>query len=280
MTIMKHRTSTTGAIKALAVHTIIGLSTSVVAQVDGFNKGKGNMDLVGSLSYGQGLAYYVAEGTAPITRGSVALSLFAARGITKDLDVQLNIPFISISGSSGLQDGQLFIKWLPLRTSTASGTLSFGAAIGGSTPLSEYETEGIGAIGQQASSFIPMGVAQYMAGSGMFISLVGGHIAASSPTPDALIGTIRLGKASNDSYWEAYVQGQEAFGGKDYLGVGDQAPSTFKELGVSFIKVGGKYYKPAGERFGWVVESSYTLAGRNVDQTIMVAGSFIMHFRK
>jgi hypothetical protein len=277
---MKSSTSEARISKAFVTLAIMGLGTTVSAQVDGFNKGKGNMDLVGSLSYGQGLAYYLAEGTAPITRAGVAFSLFAARGITEDLDVQLNVPFISINGSSGLQDGQLFLKWLPLKTSMASGTFSFGAAIGGSTPLSDYETEGIGAIGQQASSFIPMGVAHYMAGSGLFISLVGGQIAASSPTPDALIGTFRVGKASSDSYWEAYVQAQEAHGGKDYLGVGDLAPSTFKELGVSFIKVGGKYYKPFGERFGWVVEASYALAGRNVDQSLMAAGSFIMHFRK
>ncbi len=87
-------------------------------------------------------------------------------------------------------------------------------------------------------------------------------------------------KASSKSYWEAYVQAQEAYGGKDYLGVGDQAPSTFKELGVSFVKAGGKYYQPIGERFGWVVEANYVLAGRNVDQSVMAAGSFIMHFRK
>jgi|GEM_PF-872479 len=268
------------AIRAFVALSIIGLGTPGSAQIDGFNKGKGNMDLVGSLSYEQGLAYYLAEGTAPISRYRAALSIFAVRGITDDLDIQLSLPFIASNGASGLQDGQLFIKWLPVKTAMGSGTFSFGAAIGGSTPLMDYETEGLGAIGQQATSIIPMGVAQYKAGSGMFVSLVGGQIAASTPTPDALIGTFRVGKASSSTYWEAYIQAQEAYGGKDYLGVGDLAPSTFKELGVSFIRAGGKYYKPVGDRFGWVVEANYVLSGRNVDQSVMAAGSFIMHFRK
>ena len=94
--------------------------TALSAQVDGFNKGKGNMDLVGSLSYEQGLAYYLAEGTAAISRYRAAVSVFAARGLTDDLDVQLNLPFIASNGASGLQDGQLFIKWLPLKRPMAT----------------------------------------------------------------------------------------------------------------------------------------------------------------
>ena len=73
---------------------------------------------------------------------------------------------------------------------------------------------------------------------------------------------------------------QEAFGGKDYLGVGDLAPSTFKELGVSFIKMGGKYYHPFHDRYGWVIETNYVVNGRNVDRSVLAAFSFIMHFRK
>ncbi len=250
------------------------------AQVDGFNKGKGNMDLVGSLSYDQGLAYYLAEGTASLSRYRAAVSLFVARGLTDDLDVQLSVPFIVSNGSSGLQDGQLFVKWLPLKAPVGSGKISFGAALGASVPLMDYETEGLGAIGQQATSLIPMGVLQYTAGSGYFTSVVGGQFVTEGPTPDALTGTFRFGQASSSHYWEAYVKAQEAYGGKDYLGAGDLAPTTFKELGVSYVKVGGKYYRPIGDRFGYVGELSYVIAGRNVDQSVMAALSFIMKFKK
>ncbi len=249
------------------------------AQVDGFNKGKGNMDMVGSLSYDQGLAYYLEEGTADIQRYRASLSVFTARGISDDLDIQLSIPFIASNGESGLQDGAAYLKWLPLKKRTGKGLLSFGAAIGGSTPLSDYGTEGLGAIGQQATSLTSLGVLQFMKDNGYFISLVAGQVAVSSPTPDAMVGTFRFGHASGAHFWEAYVQMQEAFGGKDYLGVGDQAPSTFKELGVSFIKMGGKYYHPFRDRYGWVIETNYVLAGRNVDRSVLAAFSFIMHFR-
>jgi hypothetical protein len=83
---------------------------SVHAQVDGFNKGKGNMDLVASLSYEQGLNYFLADGTANIKRNRIALSLFAARGLTDDLDVQLSIPFISTTGTSQFSGCSALLK--------------------------------------------------------------------------------------------------------------------------------------------------------------------------
>lgn len=258
---------------------------SVHAQVDGFNKGKGNMDLVASLSYEQGLNYFLADGTANIKRNRIALSLFAARGLTDDLDVQLSIPFISTTGTSSFQDAQLFFKWLPVKAQVGNGKISFGAAIGGSTPMLDYETETGSAIGQQASSLTPMGVLQYTSGSGWFTSIVGGQQVVSAPTPDALIGTFRLGHASDKHYVEAYVEAQEAYGGKNYRGQGDLAPTVilggadFRELGVSYLKLGGKYYKPVGSRSGIVAGASYVVSGRNVDQMVMVAGSYILHFR-
>ncbi len=250
------------------------------AQVDGFNKGKGNMDLVFSLGYEQGLDYYLAEGTAGLSRYRASASFFAARGLTKNLDVQFSAPFIASNGSAGLQDAQLFLKWLPVQARLGKGTLTFGAALGGSAPMTNYQTEGLGAIGQQARSIIPMGIVQYRTDGGTFVSVVGGQMVVNAPTPDAYIGTFRLGRATNTYYGEFYVQMQQAMGGKDYLGVGELAPSTFKELGVDLVRAGVKYYKPFAQRYGWVVETSYVLDGRNVDQSVLVAGSLIRHFRK
>lgn len=253
---------------------------SSFAQVDGFNKGKGNMDLVLSLGYEQGLDYYLAEGTAGLSRYRASASFFAARGITDRLDVQLSLPFIASKSASGLQDGQLFVKWLPVRARAGNGEFSLGVGVGGSTPLSDYETEGLGAIGQQATSGIGLGIVQYRLDGGTFISLVAGQSAVGAPTPDATIGTLRLGRATNTYYGELYVQYQDAQGGKDYRGIGELAPATFKELGVDFLRAGAKYYQPFGKRYGWVVETAYNLSGRNVDQSFLAAGSVIMHFRK
>ena len=260
---------------------ILALATCATnAQVDGFNKGKGNMDLVLSANYEQGLGYFLADGPIALKRTRISAAFFAAFGITEDLDVQFSLPFINVQNVSGLQDAQLFLKWLPLKAPLGNGKLSFGAALGGSTPVSDYGTEGISAIGQQAKSIIPMGVLQYTAGSGWFTSLVGGQQIVQAPTPDALIGTYRLGHFGAKHFAEAYVQAQRAYGGKDYRGTGDQAPTTFKELGVDLLRVGGKYYKPVGKRVGLVGEVSYVLAGRNVDQALLIAGAFILHFRK
>jgi hypothetical protein len=253
-------------------------SPAAFAQVDGFNKGAGNVDVVASFSYEKGSAYYLAEGTAAIKRSRTAATLFAAGGITDDLDLQLSIPFISNSTEAGFQDASAFLKWLPVKTALGKGKLTFGAALGYSLPLTDYQTEGVNAIGQHATSVIPMGVVQYTWDAGCFVSLVGGEVFASDPTPDALIGTLRFGHFNATHYWELYVQGQQADGGKNYRGTGELAPMSFTQLGVDFVKAGGKYYKPIGTRFGVVGEASYVLSGRNVDQAVLVAGSFIVKF--
>lgn len=256
------------------------ISPTVEAQVDGFNKGAGNVDVVVSFSYEKGLGYCLADGNVAIKRNTIAATLFAAGGLTEDLDLQLNIPFISNSTESDFQDVQAFLKWLPMKTAMGNGKLAMGPALGYSVPVTDYQTEGVNAIGQEATSIIPMGVMQYSRNNGYFTSLVGGYIVASEPTPDALVGTLRFGHFNTVHYWELYLQGQRADGGKNYRGTGDLAPTSFKELGVDFLKVGGKYYKPIGSRIGLVAEASYVLSGRNVDQAVMGALSVVIHFRE
>ncbi len=263
-------------------HTLIAclLAPAAEAQVDGFNKGAGNIDVVASISYERGLGYYLSEGNAGIKRSRIAATLFAAGGLTEDLDLQVSIPYISNSTEADLQDASAFLKWLPLKTAMAKGKLALGPALGYSIPVTNYQTEGVNAIGQDATCVIPMGVVQYTWDAGCFVSLVGGEVFASDPTPDALIGTLRFGHFNATHYWELYVQGQQADGGRNYRGMGELAPMSFRQLGVDFVKAGGKYYRPIGKRFGVVGEASYVLSGRNVDQAVLVAGSFIVHSRK
>ncbi|MBZ0206244.1 MAG: hypothetical protein K8H89_07950 [Flavobacteriales bacterium] len=256
------------------------ISPAVEAQVDGFNKGAGNMDVVTSFSYQKGLDYYLADGNAGIERNQQAVTLFAARGITGELDLQLSVPFIWNSTEADFQDASAFLKWLPVNTGIGKGRLALGPALGYSLPLTDYQTEGVNAIGQQATGVIPMGVVQYTWDNGWFASLVGGEVFASDPTPDALIGTLRFGHFNSTHFWEIYAQGQKADGGKNYRGTGDLAPTSFKELGVDFLKVGGKYYKLVCPRIGIVAEANYVLSGRNVDQAVMGALSAVIHFGK
>lgn len=260
----------------------IGLSLLAhdgMAQIDGWSKGKGNMDVVASLSWNQGLGYYLAGGnTAAIQRYRASVGLFAARGLTRDLDLQVSIPFVMSNTEGGLQDAQAFLKWLPLHAHIGEGILSGGAAMGYSLPMSDYATEGLGAIGQQATSVIPMGAVQYRWNTGLFTSLVGGLTLRDDPVPSNTHFTFRLGKATADNYWEAYFQWQQADGGKDYRGTGDRAPSTFRELGVDFTRLGGKWFFPMSDRVGLVADVNYTLTGRNIDQAVMVAGSIVWRF--
>ena len=256
------------------------ISPVAEAQVDGFNKGAGNVDVVASFSYEKGLGYYLSEGNAAIKRNRIAATLFAAAGLTEDLDLQVSVPYLSNSVEADFQDASVFLKWLPIKSNMPKGKLAVGPALGYSLPISDYQAEGQFAIGQQASCIIPMGVVQYTANSGYFTSLVGGYVIASDPTPSAAIGTLRFGHFNSTHYWEVHVQAQKADGGKNYRGTGEFAPVSFTELGVDFLKIGGKYFKPISPRIGVVAEAGYTLLGRNVDQAILGALSVVVHFGK
>lgn len=251
------------------------------AQLDGWTKGKGNMDLALSVSFDQGLGYYAGEENIDLKRGRMAISLFAVRGITNNFDVALSIPYADNSGGAGsLQDASLWLKYLPLNTTLGSKWRISGAiALGGSVPMTNYETETLGAIGQQNTAIIPMGLVQFQHNnSGVFFNFSSGYQFKSSPTPDLVPFNIKVGLAKAKYYWEMYLDMGDSQGGKDYRGQGDLQPTTFKEIGTNWITLGAKFYKPVKERMGYAIGVNKVIAGRNYDDSIGASVAYIYKF--
>lgn len=235
--------------------------------VDGFMKGKGNMDLVASITIDNFSKYFAAPGAIPLGRTTTSASFYGAAGITNWLDVQVNLPYVMTAPNwSNLQDVSMYAKARVLNKTLKKGTLSALVASGFSTPLSNYPTQGLNAIGQQATAVDGRLVVQYFMNNGWFGMLQGGYTYRSNPTPESIPMALKIGKAANNYYFDVYYDFQQANGGADYR---DGTNPLFTTLGVSYHKVGGTYYKPFNEgKMGIAVGAYSVLAGRNVGQSI------------
>lgn len=232
-------------------------------RVDGFYKGKGNIEV--ALSGGAEFASHFYAGTDRINlaRNIYNTSLTISNGLHERLDLYLNIPYVLIGGVGSVQDGSVFLKYLVHKRKLVQGQLSFNLALGASTNLANYQTGGINAIGQQASLIDIRPVIHYQKGS-WFLTAQYAYNYKFDPVPNATNGSLKVGKAMANYYFDFWYEHQFAFGGFDYLGT--PSPPSFRELGVGFHKVGGTYYRPLGERFGLFFGAAFVLYGRNIGQ--------------
>ncbi len=252
------------------------LSVSVAAQpaVDGFMKGKGNLDAVAGVTVDNFSKYYAAPGLLNIGRTTTSASAFFSAGLLNWLDVQVNVPYVMTANNwSNLQEVSSFVKARAVNKDLKNGTFSLLGAFGFSTPMTNYPTQGLNAIGQQATAFDSRLVVQYFKKGGWFFMAQGGYTSRSNPTPASVPIAAKVGKAASNYYFDFYYDYQEAQGGTDYR---DGSNSPFTTLGVSYHKIGGTYYRPfSNGKMGFAAGAYGVLFGRNVGQSIGVNLAYI-----
>lgn len=242
-------------------------------RVDGFYKGKGNIEL--ALGGGAEFAshYFAGNNRIGLSRTILNTSLTVGTGLFERLDLYLNIPYVSIGDVNSVQDGSIFLKYLIAKKKLSKGELSFSFAGGYSSNLADYKTSGINAIGQRAQVIDARPLIHFQAGS-WFTTLQFAYNYKFDPVPNATNGSIKVGKATAKYYFDIWYENQYTFGGFDYQGT--PAPPSFRELGVSYHKVGGTYYVPIGKRFGFYTGVAFVLSGRNIGQGPIVNVGFVM----
>lgn len=258
-----------------AVFTLAIISgVSAQGRVDGFYKGKGNLDLVlgGGTEVNSG--FYAGNRPISLSRTINNVNVFIAYGITDKLDVNLSAPFVSTGSESALQDGAAYLKYRILEKSLDKGTLSFSMAAGISSNLTDYQTEGLSAIGQQATVIDFRPVVHYFMNNGYFATGQFGYRTKSDPTPNAIGAAFKVGKAGSKFYYDLWYEFQVSDGGLNYLGA--ERPTTFKQLGTDFHRIGGTFYMPIKEKLGFFVGLSSILDGRNVGNGYGVNGGIVL----
>lgn len=264
--------------------------------VDGFMKGKGNGSVVVSYSWERYDEFYFADtkmDAPPPYGGQIttqSISLYGIVGLTDDIDIVLNIPYITAQGEgqappdqevSNLQDASLFIKWRPLLIETGGGNLSFLAALGAATPLSDYAADAVLSVGNHATRVDGRLITHFQANSGVFGALQAGYSLRSDDVPNATLLSAKLGYAAEKFYVDLWSETQISDADAPDIG---QAPffsetsTPFSLTRVNYTQIGVSVFVPIVSSLGVSASFGQYVSGRNVGLSTRLSGGLIYSF--
>ncbi|WP_046758313.1 transporter [Kordia jejudonensis] len=232
--------------------------------ISGFYNEKGNTTLVVGAGFEDSKNYFIGREKSDLSRNLYSVSVFGIYGINNRLNVQASLPYLVSDDQSGLQDAQLFLKYLAFTKQRATDKFEFSIATGFSFNVSNYDVGGLNDLGQRAKILETRALLHYQKKSGWFANVQTGFSFKFEEVPNSFPFNVKFGKASAKSYFDFWYDFQYAFGGIDYRGT--PAPQNFRELGVGFHKIGGTYHFPLSSKSGIYIAPSYTISGRNVFQ--------------
>lgn len=212
--------------------------------------------------------YFIKNTAVSLTRNIEVIGLYAAYGLKNEWNLVATYTFIDFTP----QDIKLGISKAILHTNKIH--LVTGAGLFG--PTSNYETEGLFAAGQQARGVWVEQVIQYRH-SKYHLDLALGANVVDAPTPTNFPVSLTFGKSYAKSYLKLFTSYQHGLGNKFYRGVGEEAPTTFKELGVTYLKVGGQFIYT---KSSWLpyIGISRTLYGKNAFKATSISAGLIKKF--
>ena len=288
--------------KLLFVISFFLYSTAIFAQgpIDGYLKGKGNLDVAIGMSFSRANEYYsVNNQSFNIPYSVEMLSVFGQYGITNKIDAVVSLPFIFGKEEKKFQDLGLHLKYKPIEFSFNNGAkwsqlISAGFAF----PASDYRPDVTGALGQRAKRIPLRFISQFKFENGLFFNFTGAyHFRLDKVSQEtalmiaeenldfnlqppanhySLVG--RIGLATSKHFLEIFTEYQKTLGGVNYE-EGVLKPSQL--YGVDFLKIGGTYYFGLQEN-GIAINASYIPAfRRNIGNIVSVGVSFIIkHYSK
>lgn len=240
---------------------VFTLNLFAQGKTDGFYRGKGNVLTAIGAGFEDYKSYYAGKEQLDLQRTAYYINIFAAYGITKDLDVQVALPYIASDENKNLQDVSLFLKYRFLTVKNEKHALELSLGSGVSTPVSDYKLGGLNDIGQQATVIDTRFLVHYQYNYNWFVTAQSGYAFKSNPTPNSIPFTLKLGTTQNSWYFDVYYDYQHSFGGIDYRGT--PFPQDFRALGSDFNKVGTTIFKSITNNLGAYTSASYILSGRN-----------------
>lgn len=250
------------------------VSNLAIAQgpVDGYLKGKGNLDVALSGFYQHSEKFYSGLGLINYERTLTGATFFAEYGVTESADAIVSIPFIN----GAFQDASIFIKYRLFRKQFGdSFPLTIMTAFGSTFPISNYPTQTGQSIGQRAVQFQPKLVLQYNTKSGVFIQAQSGYNYTLDPVPSSIPFSAKIGYAGNKLYSDLWFDYQKGLG--DIIWSGG-ASIDFRTLHVSYSKIGGVIYYSIKPKIGIFVNGSYILSGINIGKAYSVGAGFVYKF--
>ncbi|WP_310556977.1 hypothetical protein [Flavobacterium sp.] len=288
--------------KLLSVFVFASFAVTVSAQspVSGFMQGKGKGNVVvsyGMEKYDKVLLVPKVVDAVPVFRNVdvSSASLYATYGITDQLDIEVSLPFITVTGNaseevlknlnfenerSGLQDVSAFLKFNPFDINIGSSNLKLIGALGVKTPVGDYKVDeglqSIIAIGNRSTTVSAITLAMFKTKYGIFTTGQFGVNLASKGVPDSYISEIKLGYAASKIYGDVFISNQTSAFGTDILANGFDG--FFPGTRVNTTRVGLNLYAPIYKTIGIAGGANSYIDGRNLGKATGFYGALVYKF--
>lgn len=215
---------------------------------------------------------------------STILGIYGEYGINNWLSAVASVPYISVeseagtldpvhqkSKQSGIQDLSLFLKARLFEHHFEGGSkFSLGAASGISFPLSNYEGNGIISIGNKATAFDGIAIAQFTTQINLFAEVQTGVSLRSNSdfsVPNALLHSVKLGYYNSWIYAHAKLGIQNSTSGYDIGSAefgANGGPTALSQTEVDYTNLSFDVYVPVyQQQFGISAGYGLNLDGRN-----------------
>lgn len=272
------------------------LSATAQGPLDGYLKGKGNLDVAASFSWMHANDFVGgSDQVYPVEYTGNMLSIFAEYGLTEKFDLVASLPYIFTSNQNGWQDGGLYAKYRVIRHQLKQkGYFNVLGGLGASFPLSNYQPVAAGALGQRAVAVPARVIVQWDTHWGPFFNLTGGYnwrlddykdtdirqvqIKRPDYTPEPPPGyatfLLKAGLPTRHFYTDIWLEIQQTSPNKG----SNFEPGTVdlpQAYGVSYTQVGGTmYYSENGKR-GVFLSGAKMLNGRNISRVLRLTGGVV-----
>lgn len=235
-----------------------------------------------------------------LNMGTVSTQMFSvmgAYGISNKLNVLFGAPYVKtkasagqLSGLSGIQDLNLFIKWMPIEKDLGPGTFSLYTIGGFSFPLTNYVADLLPmSIGLRSKTALGRLMVDYQVGS-IFATASGTYVWRDNIKLDRdsyytthLINSneVEMPNASNFNFRAGYRSGKlvaegvlnkwTTLGGFDITR--NNMPFPSNKMNATTLGVNVKYVVTKDHTLSLVGGVNSTIAGRNVGQSTTYYGS-------
>ncbi|MFK7756710.1 MAG: hypothetical protein AB8B53_07245 [Flavobacteriales bacterium] len=240
--------------------------------LDGFIDAPKSKSLALSFSGETADTYFLGTGDLDFGFNATTFSVYYKHQFNKWLGVAANLPVVNLTP----QDGSVYLKTGKQFKLGNDWIVNGVLGAGGTHPLSDYNTESGTAVGQQTRAIHFRALTQITYRNRWFINGRIGQNLVQDPTPSSLVYSLKLGYYKNKWYTDVWLEEQAADGGKDYLGVGELAADNFRQLGVSYQRIGGVIYHQTKEKLGLFLGFGHTLNGRNAFKTSRISGGLVL----
>jgi hypothetical protein len=243
--------------------------------------------------------------------GSVStqsITWVGAYGVTPKVNVIAMVPYVwtkatggTMKGQKGLQDLTLAVKYNFFATQIGTGNFKTFGVLAFSTPLSDYTPDFLPlSIGMASKNISWRLTANYAFDQGIYINASGAYTWRSNVTldrpsyytgdqlymtsevkmPNVFDFTVNVGYHKNALQADLFYSQQNTLGGADIR----RQDMPFVSNRMNFSKVGAMvmYYLPKPKNLAVRASGAFTVAGRNVGQSVAVMGGLLytFHFAK